>query len=261
MRRILTIVLLVAPAVQPARAQTPRGLGTSTVEATLERGRELHARMKPAQAMELYRSLVERYPEHPEVLTAAAGEALTLGILASEEEDARRWYEEAEEYARRALAVAPEDPDAHFWLASALGRRSLLEGPRDRIRLAEEIRDHARSALEADSSHAGAHHVLGMWHAETERVSGVSRFFAEHLLGGGIMGEASWEAALEHLRRAVELAPDILLYRLELARALLDRERSEEARTQLRDVLERPASNPVDPLVKQEAQELLKSIE
>lgn len=211
--------------------------------------------------MDLYRILVERYPESARVLSAAAGEALTLGILAGEESDALRLFREAEEYARRAVDVSPDEADGHYWLGAALGRRSLLEDPRDRIRLAGEIRDHALEALALDSTHAGAHHVLGMWHAEVERTGGVSRFLAEHLLGGKVFEHASWEDALSHLGRAVELAPDVLLYRLELGRALRDRDRDEEARHELREVLDRPTLQPIDPLMKQRAQELLKSIQ
>lgn len=241
--------------------QTTREITTSSpVDEALERSRNLHERMQPADAMDLYRSLVERYPENPEVLSAAAGEALTLGILAEEESDALRWYRESEEYARRSVDANPALPDAHYWLAASLGRRALRDTPRRRIRLAGEIRKHALEALDRDSTHAGAHHVLGHWHAEVERTRGLSRFFAERILGAEIFEHASWEEALAHLRRAVVVQPEVLFYRLELARALRDRGQEEEAWTQLREVLERPTLDPIDPLMKQRAQELLKSI-
>lgn len=257
---VAAILLLVGTLPVPSAGQSPRGLTRSPVETMLERARDLHFRMRPAKAMEVYRSVIERYPEHRATLVGAAGEALTLGILASDDNDAARWYDESAQYARRALQVSPDDPEAHSWLGAALGRQALQQGPRSRVQLAGQIREHARATLAADSAHARGHHVLGLWHAEVERIGGVSRFFAEHLLGGEALEGASWDEALQHLERAVELAPQVLIYRIEWARALADRERVDEARSQLRRVLEDPVLHPVDPMVKQRAQELLKAL-
>jgi Tfp pilus assembly protein PilF len=125
------------------------------------------------------------------------------------------------------------------------------------VRLAEEVRRQALRVLELDSLHAGAHHVLGQWHAEVRRLSGVSRFFARHVLGAEVLDQASWDQAVRHLERAVELAPQGIIHHLELARVYLDRDREADARDELREVLQRPALEPTDPLHKQEAVRLM----
>lgn len=255
----IVLVLLAAAASALAAQQTSRGLAEP--EASLERAEELHYRMRPRDAMDTLKAAVDRHPDDPRILEAAAREALDLGILTSDDEQAERWFGQAEEYARRAVAADSASLEARYWLSAALGRKALLEGARTRVRLAGEIRDLADWILARDSTHAGAHHVLGMWHAEIRSLRSVTRFFAEHLLGGDEFDDASWDAAIRHLERAVELDPDMLLFRLDLARVTAQRDRREDARAQLREILERPSIHPIDPRMKQEAQELLKSMQ
>lgn len=258
MRPLSTAFLLVMIFGGIAAGQTPLGPIPSPAP-SIDRAEELHYRMRPRDAMDTLEAAVERHPGHEGALLAAAREALTLGILSSEADESERWYQTSEEYARRALEVDSTSLEARYWLAAALGRRALMESPRSRVRMAKEIRTLADRILAGDLDHAGAHHVIGMWHAEIRGLRSVTRFFAEHLLGADEFDDASWVAAIEHLERAVELDPAMLLFRIDLARVYAERDRPEEARAQLREVLDRPTIHPIDPRLKQEAQELLKA--
>ena len=237
-------------------AQTPRGVEG---EAALERGDELHARMQPRKALDAYRSVLEVNPGHVDALLRASRECAALGRLAGDEAEAARWLGEAEDLARRAVEREPESLGARYRLAAVLDERAAAGGPRRRVDLAPEIRTHARFVLDRDPAHAGAHHVLGRWHAEILRLGGVARFFARHVLGREMVDRASWADALNHLERSVEHAPGVLAFRLTLVEAYLDRDRVADARAQLREILERPSTEPADPLIKQRAQELLKA--
>ena len=255
---IALLLFTSAAAGQPLAAQSLPGRDGDP-EASLERAEELHYRMRPRDAMDTLEAAVERHPDDPQVLVPAAREAVNLGILASDEEQAERWFVQAEDYARRAVTADSSSLEGRYWLSAALGRRALLEGPGTRVQLAGEIRGLADWVLARDSTHAGAHHVLGKWHSEIRSLRSVTRFFAEHLFGGDEFDDASWDAAIRHLERAVELSPAMLLVRLDLARVYAERDRPADARRQLREVLERPTIHPIDPRTKQEAQELLKS--
>lgn len=254
-----THVLLVAFAIGHAtslRAQddTPPG------DAVVERGDELHALMRPLAAYDVYQEALTRDSTHYAALWRSAREAVNLGMLTGDEEARDEWYRTAVGHARRAVEADSTGSDGLVWLAISLGRQALHEGARTRVRLADEMRGIALRALEADSMSASAHHVLGEWNAEIERLGGLSRFAARTLLGADTFDEASWDDAEMHLRRAVELDPRGLIHRLALARVFLDRDRPDEARSQLREVLELPAVEPTDALHKQEAQELLRDL-
>lgn len=241
---------------QTARNVAPIGPGEDLVRA----GDEAHVGLLPARALEAYLRVLAAEPDRYDALWRAAREAVNLGMLATDGARRKGRYSEAEEYARRARAAAPAGVEGAEWLAIALGRQALEQGPRGRVRYAVQVRDAALAALALDSANAGAHHVLGEWHAEVRRLSRVERWVARELLGGGILGEASWEEAEAHLSRAVVLDPSGLIHHLNLARVYLDTGRLDEARECLRQVLERPAAEPVDPLHKQEAQRLLQAL-
>ena len=254
---LLLTVLIAAAA--PGAAQTPRGIGVPSMDAglALRVADDAHVGLRPLDA---FRTLQEHLRENPgdyEGLWRASRETVTLGMLAVDADARRRWYRDAEDYGRRAVKANPEGVAGHQWLAMALGRRALDAGPRARVRLARQIRAEGLRTLELDSLNAAAHHVLGEWHAGIRRLSPVSRWVARRLLGADLFDDASWEAAEAHLRRAVELEPAALSHHVALARLLLDTGRDEEARLHLREVLERPAVEPTDPLQKQEAQRLL----
>lgn len=189
--------------------------------------------------------------------------ALSLIDIAQETDDAVRsaprdsMYALAEVYARRAVAARPDDADGHFTLANAIGRTALTKSKKERIRLAAEIRKEARRAIELNPRHDGAYHVLGRWHAEIMRLSGVQKFIARTFLGAAIFNEASWEGAIENLEKAVEFNPRRIFHRLDLAEVYLDRKRYEDARAQLERIAELPPGDYGDEDHKRRAAELL----
>jgi tetratricopeptide (TPR) repeat protein len=165
-------------------------------------------------------------------------------------------YAAAENYARRAVSVNPEAADGHFALAAAIGRASLTMGKRERIRRAGEIRTEALRALAIDPRHDGAWHVMGRWHAEIMRLSSLEKFFAKTFLGAGVFNQASWDEAERDLRKAVELSPEQIYHRLDLAEVLADRNKWEEARAELDTLARLPLADPMDPTYKRQAQQL-----
>ncbi|MEK6597802.1 MAG: hypothetical protein AABY91_05675 [Gemmatimonadota bacterium] len=169
-------------------------------------------------------------------------------------------YARAVSAAWEAIRLAPDGAQGHFALAAALGRATLTRGIRDRIRDAEAIRTAALRALELDPGHDGAWHVLGRWHAEIMRLSGLERFIARRILGGGILGEASWDQAVHGLDQAVALRPDWIYHRLDLAEVLIKAGRPEAARPHLEAIAGLAPVDPLDPEYRATAAELLRKL-
>jgi hypothetical protein len=126
--------------------------------------------------------------------------------------------------------------------------------------MAAEIRSTALRAVSADSTHDGAHHVLGRWHYEIMKLSGVERFIAKSILGGGVFGQASWGEARRQLERAVSLDPTRIYHRLDFARVLVARKENILAEVELRRVAELPDRVAADSTYRREATELLAKI-
>src|SRR5919201_5025926 len=103
-------------------------------------------------------------------------------------------------YAERAIRADSTKADGHYALAMVLGRLSRTKGSKERVRYAKIIYDEATKAVQINPNHDNAHHVLGAWNAEVKRLSGIQRFFAKTLFGGGFMGKANWDDAVRHLQ-------------------------------------------------------------
>ena len=169
-------------------------------------------------------------------------------------------FSRAEVLAGRALTADSLKPEGHFAVAATVGRNALTKGKKERIRRAKIVREEALRTLALDPTHDGAYHVLGRWNAEIMRLSGLSRFFAKRFLGAGIFSQASWEKAIANLQKAVELDPQRIYHRLELARIYADRKRYQEARDQLGRISSLPDRELLDPLYRERALELQRKI-
>ncbi len=241
--------------VSPATAQTyaeHMALGDSLYEA-----------MKPAESLEHFRAAYFANPESYEALWKFARSQIDVAKQlrdGSDREKSDSLYWVARLYADQAVRLDSLGAEGHFMLSNALGRVSRTKGGKERVQYAKEIYNESAKALELDSGHAGAHHILGAWHAEIRRLSGVTRFFAKTLLGGGFMDMASWDSAVVHLEQSIALEPDYIFHRLELAEVLIDLERYEVAREQLRQVLSLPVADVDDPVHKETAAALLEEI-
>jgi tetratricopeptide (TPR) repeat protein len=191
-------------------------------------GDRAHEAMDAAAALTHYEAAIQVDADNAEALWRASREAVDLG----EFDDARRdsLYQLGEQYARRAVQANPSSSMAHFVLAKAIGRRALTMGSRDRVKFAGVVRQEALEALRLDSLNAGALHIMGRWHANVMRLSGVSRFIAKNLLGGRIFSEANWRDAAAYLERAAALEPDRVVHKLELASVYADSDNKAKAR-------------------------------
>ncbi len=161
-----------------------------------------------------------------------------------------------QEDARRAVRLAPSDANALFALGMVLGNTALTRGNKERVRMATEIRSLALRAIAADSTHDGALHLLGRWNYEIMKLSGLERFVAKSILGGGIFSQASWAEARRRLEEAVALDPERIYHRLDLARILSARNESAAARSELRLIAGLPNRVAADSTYRREAVEL-----
>jgi len=163
-------------------------------------------------------------------------------------------------YAERAIRADSTRADGHYALSMVLGRLSRTKGSKERVRYAKIIWDEATRAVQIDSNHDNAHHVLGAWNAEVKRLSGIQRFFAKALFGGGFMDKANWDDAVRHLERAVAIAPNHIYHRLELAEVYTDLGRYSKARVQLQAIATLSEVDVLDGQYKKDAAALLADI-
>ncbi len=237
-------------------------LGAAEPDSLVARGRAILDRL-PREALALFEQALTRDSLNFEANWRAAVALVNIGqetpdSVPSPARDAS--YAEAERLARRAVRVDSLQAEGHFALAMALGRVALTRSKKDRVKFAVEVRAEATRTLALDPRHDGAHHVLGLWNAEVMRISGFARFMARNLLGGKVLGQASWAGAIDHLESAVRLDPDRIFHRLDLARVFAERKRYADARRELDAIAGLPDRFRLDPRYRAEAAGLARAI-
>ncbi|MGH7531251.1 MAG: tetratricopeptide repeat protein [Gemmatimonadales bacterium] len=235
-----------------------RPLAAQGAAAHIAAGDSAMAALQPAVALQHYQAALAIDSTSYDALWRAALAQVDVAKQipgATDDETQRRdsLYADAHRYAEAAVRTNPNDAQGHFTVALALGRLSLTKGSKERVRYAKIIYDEATRAVELDSTHDNAFHILGAWHAEVKRLSGLQRFFAKALFGGGFMDRANWDDAVKNLERAVALEPQHIYHRLELAEVYYDLGQFSKAREQLAVIPGLPIGDVLDPQYKHEA--------
>jgi tetratricopeptide (TPR) repeat protein len=245
-----TFVLLILPAFGRAQTAAP----------TVADGDRLYGARDARGALAAYEAAVQREPQRFEPLWKAARSATDLGEFEKDESTRTALYARAREFAARSVRADSSHAEGYFQLARAIGRVALAMGPRDRVKLAGEVRSTVLAALARDSLHPGALHVLGVWNAEIMRLNTFQRVMAKTFLGGKVLSEANWADATAKLERSVSVEPNRIVHHLDLGLVYKDTKRKDLARAQFEWIAAAPVVDYNDVHYKRIATEALRGL-
>jgi tetratricopeptide (TPR) repeat protein len=247
--------LLLAAVAALALVRVP-AVDARTAEELVAEGDHHYAAARLAEAHTAYMAALREAPGHFAALCRVSRTESELGE--SQKGDVQRATRAAAvEHARLAIKAAPDSAAGHVWLAVALGRQALAEGPKTRLALSREIKSETDRALQLDPDNGRAWHVLAAWNAKLAGLNAMERMAANAVLGGVPKG-ASFENAEKAFQRAIALEPAYVNHRLEYGKLLKERGRKAEARQELeKAVALPPTSGALDARYQAEARALL----
>jgi tetratricopeptide (TPR) repeat protein len=148
-----------------------------------------------------------------------------LGKRAPEQER-RAYLERGVTAGRKAVTLAADRPEGHFWIAANMGALAESFGLLNGLKYRTAIRDELETVLRLDPGfmRGSAERALGRWYFKVPRLFGGSNRKAE-----------------QHLRASLTLDPANSVSHFFLAELLLDAGRRAEARMELQAVLDAPA--------------------
>ncbi len=258
-RALFPVVALLLVA-QPSRAIAQATAARAAVAERISDGNRESAARRPAAAYAKYVSALSLDAANYDALWRAAREAVDLGEVERDAALRTRYYQQATDYARRAVAANPGDAEGYFHLSRALGRTALNVGVRERVKYAVDVRTNALRAIELAPRHPGALHVMGVWNAEVMRLNGFARTVAKAFLGGAVFGSASWREATRYMEQSVAAEPNRLVHLLDLARVYRDAGRTADARTTYTLALRAPDTDANDGVYRRAAESELKAL-
>ena len=213
----------------PARTATPPASGP-VLEAwkALNTFHEDRARLD--RARDLLESEVARTPTLDALLLLSWAHLAWADYRASTTDAKLASYERGRDIAKRAIELAPRSPEAHLWYAANLGRWAVTKGKLRAAFLLSTLRGEIETILELDPNHVPGLALAGSFYLETPG-----------MFGGDV------PRAEGYLRKALTLDPHFTRARIELARSLIEQRRYDEARGELKRVVdERQPSYPAD---------------
>jgi tetratricopeptide (TPR) repeat protein len=199
------------------------------------------------QAEQIWADRLTKDPKDFEAAWKLARARYWLGGHAGESER-KKLLEAGIAAGRTAVAVRPDKPEGHFWIAANMGALAESFGLRQGIKYRGEIRSELETVLRMDPAflQGSADRALGRWY-----------FKVPGLFGG------SNKKSEEHLRTALTFNPNSTISWYFLAETLADEGKKAQAREALQKVLAAPLDPdwaPEDREFKQKAQRLLASI-
>lgn len=224
----------------------------------LAEARAAEAQLEADRALALFLEADRLQPGDAAILQKVAQQYSDLVVDQRTAEDRREYARTALAYAERAAALAPGNAVNVLSIAVCHGRLAVAGGAREKVAHSRLVRQYAERALALDPDYAWAHHVLGRWHYEVASLGAAERIFVRVFYGG--LPGASFDQALAHLRRAVELEPDEPAHRLELGFACAAAGRPAEARDHWEQGLRLPARGKHGEPARQRARAALESL-
>jgi tetratricopeptide (TPR) repeat protein len=161
------------------------------------------------------------------------------------EAERRGYFDAGIDAGRKAVALQPNAPEGHFWLAANMGGLAEWFGLRQGLKYRKPIKEALETVLRLDPSYmqGSPDRALGRWYFKVPRLFGGDRKQSE-----------------DHLRRSLSYDPNSTISHFFLGELLDDEGRKEEARAEFQKVLEAPLSDtwgPEDREYKEKARRLI----
>ncbi len=149
-------------------------------------------------------------------------------VRATTTEDKLAAYDRGREIAKRAVELAPRNPEAHVWYGINAGRWGLTKGVMRSLFLLPTVRQEVDTTLELDPRNLRALALSGNVFLEVPGLFGGDRAKAE-----------------QQFRKALEIDPHFTVARVDLARVLIATARYVDARRELQRVVDERAPNSI----------------
>ena len=217
-----------------------------------------------AKALEFFLAAIQLEPGNYEALWKASSSMVDVGDLvdvkaAGGEEKQKKLYQDAAEYARKAIAANPNDTNGHFQLSAALGMYALGLGKKEQVAMSREIKSEIEKAIELDAANDGAYHALSRWHRKMAEIGGAKRFFGSILYGK--IPKGTNEEAETYMKKAIEIKPDYINHHLEMGRTYVAMDKYKDAAAEFQKALDLPETTSKDAMYKEEAKKDLAAIQ
>jgi tetratricopeptide (TPR) repeat protein len=241
-----------------ALALASTGVGAECAEELIQKGDVFYAKLQAAEALKFYLPAENLDPNNVRLLVSISREYRHLMSDATKASEKLQLGQTAVDYARRAVALEPNNPQTQLALAISYGKMLPIEGTKQQIANSRLIKIAVDKVIALDPTNDLAWHVLGRWYRGLADVGTVKRVFAE--LAYGELPPAKYEDAERCFEKAIALNPNRLMHYIELGRTCAKMGRDADARKFITMGLAMPETEKDDPETKDLGRQTLKKL-
>lgn len=225
------------------------------VNTQLKEADNLLKQLKEDEALVKYKQISTEQPSNVFVLVKCAELNVSIGARQKDKKVKQAYYQDAENYADKALQVDSNNADADY--AKALVASKLPEIESENKKIIEDVREaklYADKALQLNPNHAKANYIEGRWHYDLLNMGVLKKVIAK--TQGGLP-EADIDSAVYYMEKCKALEPYFVQNYLYLAKAYKYKERPAPAIEVLTKLVRLPTRTADDAALKAEGKQML----
>ncbi|MDZ7754959.1 tetratricopeptide repeat protein [Rhodohalobacter sp.] len=212
------------------------------------------------ESLDLYLEILKRDSTHYDALWNASLINSRLGYQLGDDKEKKQleYYNEALDLADKAIEHHGDKGHSYYVKAVALGRWGELQDTETRIKTSHKIKENVEKAADMIPNYAPVWHLYGVFHSDVANISGAEKF-AANLISKGVP-DASNKKAEEYIKKAIEMMPESILFRLDLAKHYLKVDDEERAKKVLEEITGMDVTLPNEGQLKEEAAKILEDL-
>jgi tetratricopeptide (TPR) repeat protein len=233
-------------------------IAAESAEELIQKGDVFYDKLQAAEALKFYLPAEKLDSNNVRLLVRIARQYRHLMSDATKTSEKKQLGTIAVDYAQRAVALAPDDPEAQLALAISYGKLLPFVATRQQVATSRLIKIAADKVITLDPKNDLAWQVLGRWYLALADLGGVERAWAR--VAYGKLPPAKYEDALRCFEKAITLNTNRLMHCIEIGRTYAQMGRDADARKFITQGLAMPETEKDDPASKKLGREILKKL-
>ncbi|WP_018615661.1 hypothetical protein [Segetibacter koreensis] len=235
-------------------------LFSQDVNVLLKEATNLERSLKEEAALAKYKQVLATDKNNITALVRSSELSSAVGARQADKNAKTSYYNQARDYADKAISIDSNNADAYYVRAVAAGK--LTEVETDNKKLVEDVKDiktFSDKALSINPNHGKAYYILGKWNFEVLTLSWAKKAAVKVLFGG--MPKATIENAYKYMERSKTLEPYFVLNYLDLAKAYKYDHKPAQAIEVLNQLVKLPTRTEDDVALKSEGKKMLSEMQ
>jgi tetratricopeptide (TPR) repeat protein len=213
---------------------------------------------RPTEALKSYLPAEKIEPENVDLLLRIARQYRHQMADTAAAAEKARLAGVALNYAKRAVALAPKNSEAHLSVAICHAKSLELYGNKQKMAALREVKAATDKSLAVDPNNDLAWYVQGRWHEKVATLGDIKRKVAELAYGG--LPKATGGDAVKCYQNAIRINPNRSPYNIDLGITYASMGKPTEARKHIEKGLAMPSEGKDDPEAKKRGKDKLATL-